>query len=744
MTLLDLTSRAADFERAVAAGDFFAALGVSEGARKLDIDVAAAHEAERFPFLAGRISAVANVLTHPERKSVYESTYQLRDRILQTLVGRYGPEFLEAIPDHRVDVWKHCCYLMRFDLKYSELLIGPIGAASLAAEGEEWIIDEIIASHVVAVAISSRESHEEVATREIWHAECTRCRRTLPIICTRHKQNIVSFTEFGEEEPDEELPTEFVAENYWYLLPACDRCHSSLSEPSEFDDFYTFTVPPFSNSGDVLRGVGRRTGRVVFATHDRLLASSRPNEILSVLYEEQDDGKDISFAEAAAKQRARVPWSRTSPCLRDTPAITVTRTRSPWYEGNDGLLKLALAVPFIVLFLMLRLGCDGKNRSYTSSTSARSAYQSPPMTPKFDLSPNYPIGRTMPLEKISNDTDERLRLHVHAMLSKGGMDGYNRSIQALQYMETAAEHQKAGRRMEAISQYELARLIWKGMSDESIDSQWLKERLGHTQFQLGQEYSHMKRLDQAQEAYSQAVDMFRSLKDASSAEEKDRHLLGMSLCNLASVLQQLGKSEEAKTSFREAIPVLQVHLKQSPGCQEAKVALQKALEVNPEKTPPLSARAAKQTTPLPSPSQLVGKKMPEFTFTDLDGKPITTVSFTGKVVVLQFWHCCEKCCGDLPALQKVYQQYKNDPRLAFLAISVDAAGTSNDEIRKNLNGRKVDLPVARASWDECEASLLIHSIPTRLVIDTDGVVRDYQQGRNMKSPAKLLEGLSGQ
>ena len=71
--MVDLTSGAFGFHQAVAAGDFFEALGLPENARKLDIDVAAARWAERAPWMAKDLVAVAGVLTRPDRRKIFET-----------------------------------------------------------------------------------------------------------------------------------------------------------------------------------------------------------------------------------------------------------------------------------------------------------------------------------------------------------------------------------------------------------------------------------------------------------------------------------------------------------------------------------------------------------------------------------------------------------------------------------------------------------------------------------------------
>ena len=73
----------------------------------------------------------------------------------------------------------------------------------------------------------------------------------------------------------------------------------------------------------------------------------------------------------------------------------------------------------------------------------------------------------------------------------------------------------------------------------------------------------------------------------------------------------------------------------------------------------------------PDPGQLLSKKVPDFKFVGLDGKPVTPQSLAGKIAVLDFWATwCDPCKASLPNLQKVYEKYKDNDKVAFVAVSV--------------------------------------------------------------------------
>ena len=108
--------------------------------------------------------------------------------------------------------------------------------------------------------------------------------------------------------------------------------------------------------------------------------------------------------------------------------------------------------------------------------------------------------------------------------------------------------------------------------------------------------------------------------------------------------------------------------------------------------------------------------MPDFTFYDLDGKPVTPESLAGKVAVLDFWATwCPPCRESLPNLEKVYQRYKDNPKVAFYAVSVDDPKADNKMLVKTFEDLKVHVPILRDT-DKTAAALKFSGIPTMFII----------------------------
>jgi thiol-disulfide isomerase/thioredoxin len=175
-----------------------------------------------------------------------------------------------------------------------------------------------------------------------------------------------------------------------------------------------------------------------------------------------------------------------------------------------------------------------------------------------------------------------------------------------------------------------------------------------------------------------------------------------------------------------------------------------------------------RTIPRPEPlSNLLGKPIPEFTFTGLDGHPVTRDSLAGKVAVLYFWATwCGPCFQTLPELETVFQKYKGRGDVAFVAVSIDrsrpsggaapAATQTPDEqppatdqqLADAFKAAEVHIPIARDLKQFANISFGVQQIPNLFVLGPDGKVQDHEIGYNpqlaKELPGRLEKLLAGQ
>ncbi|MDE0313967.1 MAG: TlpA disulfide reductase family protein [Candidatus Poribacteria bacterium] len=120
--------------------------------------------------------------------------------------------------------------------------------------------------------------------------------------------------------------------------------------------------------------------------------------------------------------------------------------------------------------------------------------------------------------------------------------------------------------------------------------------------------------------------------------------------------------------------------------------------------------------------KLWGKLVPDFSATDLDGKPISLKDYRGKVILLDFWAVwCGFCIDEMPNLKKVYATYK-DQGFDIIGVSLDDTEKElRDYIKENnIQWRQIFDTVNAKSEDSLVRQLKITSVPSQWLIDRDG------------------------
>ncbi|WP_265516478.1 TlpA family protein disulfide reductase [Nitratireductor luteus] len=121
------------------------------------------------------------------------------------------------------------------------------------------------------------------------------------------------------------------------------------------------------------------------------------------------------------------------------------------------------------------------------------------------------------------------------------------------------------------------------------------------------------------------------------------------------------------------------------------------------------------TVPLHSEPQ----PLPEVSFTDAAGEPVTLQNWRGKVVLLNIWATwCAPCREEMPTLDRLQRRLGGD-RFEVVALSVDRAGV--DVVRKFFD--EIGIKHLAIFIDQ-DMSLLrelaIYGLPATLLIDPDG------------------------
>ncbi len=144
-------------------------------------------------------------------------------------------------------------------------------------------------------------------------------------------------------------------------------------------------------------------------------------------------------------------------------------------------------------------------------------------------------------------------------------------------------------------------------------------------------------------------------------------------------------------------------------------------------------RAMEYRSKVTPPLALLGKPVPDFSATDLDGKPISLQQYRGKVVLLDFWAVWNSfCIGDILNVKRIYDTYK-DQGFAVIGVSLDTDETKlrnyleENQIpwRQIYSGQEKQSPLAQ-QYD-------VKSIPARWLIDRDGTLIAHEANHKLMS-----------
>lgn len=125
--------------------------------------------------------------------------------------------------------------------------------------------------------------------------------------------------------------------------------------------------------------------------------------------------------------------------------------------------------------------------------------------------------------------------------------------------------------------------------------------------------------------------------------------------------------------------------------------------------------------------ELKNTPAPDFEYKYYDGRSAKLSDLKGKIIVLDMWAIwCGPCQESLPALQKMYNKYKNNKNVVFLALNTGEKWKGEERIKnvKNfIDSLKYTFPVVINEGKDVYKIFDMEGIPTKFIIDREGKIQ---------------------
>jgi len=130
----------------------------------------------------------------------------------------------------------------------------------------------------------------------------------------------------------------------------------------------------------------------------------------------------------------------------------------------------------------------------------------------------------------------------------------------------------------------------------------------------------------------------------------------------------------------------------------------------------------------PAPHQ--GFLAPDFSAQSLSGEQISLSTFNGKPVLVNIWASwCLPCRKEMPALERIYQDYQ-DKGLTILAINATSQDQP-DNVKAFIEKYQLTFPILLDENGVITDAYQIAAFPTSFFISADGTIQDVIVGGPM-------------
>lgn len=131
------------------------------------------------------------------------------------------------------------------------------------------------------------------------------------------------------------------------------------------------------------------------------------------------------------------------------------------------------------------------------------------------------------------------------------------------------------------------------------------------------------------------------------------------------------------------------------------------------------------------PAPQAGFLAPDFTLQDQDGQSYTLSELRGRPVLVNLWASwCGPCQREMPAMDSIYQKYKDD---GFIILAVNVTNqeitvSNATDFAKSLN---LTFPIVFDHTGEVSEQYHLQSLPSSFFIGKDGIIKEVVIGGPM-------------
>ena len=126
-----------------------------------------------------------------------------------------------------------------------------------------------------------------------------------------------------------------------------------------------------------------------------------------------------------------------------------------------------------------------------------------------------------------------------------------------------------------------------------------------------------------------------------------------------------------------------------------------------------------------SPGTRVGDQAPDFSLSALDGTDVSLSELRGNGVLLNFWASwCGPCRAEMPYLQQIHDEWSY-LGVVVLTVNLEESPTT---VKKFMTENHLTFPVLLDTQAEVAKAYGVSAIPTTLLIDKDGIIKERKVG----------------